>query len=217
MKPFPFHAVIFDLDGTLADSLRDLAEAMNLALAQHGLPTHPLDAYRHFVGEGVDVMVRRAAPTNTTVPWQAIVDGYRAHYGELDHRHTGPYPGVSELLDGLVARRVKLAVLSNKRDDFTKALVAQRFGRWPFVEVRGEREGVPRKPDPTAAFELALALNVLPANIAFVGDTAIDMKTARNAGMTPIGCLWGFRDRDELLEAGAKRLLSAPLELLDSP
>ncbi len=215
MTPFRFQAVIFDLDGTLADSLRDLGEAMNLALADCGLPTHPLDAYRHFVGEGVDVMVRRAAPTNTSIPWQTIIDGYRSHYGVIDHRYTEPYPQIPELLDALTAQKVKLAVLSNKRDDFTRALVTQKFSRWRFVDVRGERDGVPRKPDPTAAFELALSLNVLPANIAFVGDTAIDMKTARNAGMTPIGCLWGFRDRAELTEAGAKRLIANPLELLE--
>lgn len=211
---FSAHAVIFDLDGTLADSLTDLGEAMNRALAGFGLPTHPLAAYRTFVGEGVDVMVRRAAPS-ATVPYQQIADSYRAHYGTLNHQSTRPYDGIPALLDALVARRVKLAVLSNKRDDFTRDLVAKQFGRWPFVDVRGERDGVPKKPDPTAAFELALALNVLPANITFVGDTGIDMLTARNAGMTPIGCLWGFRDRDELLGAGAKRLIAHPMELVN--
>jgi len=213
VSAFSAHAVIFDLDGTLADSLRDLGEAMNRALAGFGLPTHPIDAYRQFVGEGVDVMVRRAAP-NATVGYQQIADSYRAHYGTLDHQWTRPYPGIADLLDELTKRGVKLAVLSNKRDDFTRDLVTKQFGRWRFADVRGEREGVPRKPDPTAAFELALALNVLPANIVFVGDTGIDMMTGRNAGMTPVGCLWGFRGREELLAAGAKRLIAHPLELL---
>lgn len=210
----PFRGVIFDLDGTLADSLRDLAEAMNLALADHGLPTHPVDAYKAFVGEGVDVMVRRAAPTNRSVPWQTLVDTYRARYAELDHRHTAPYAGVPELLDALTSAGVKLAVLSNKRDDFTKALVAKQFSRWAFVDVRGERDGVPRKPDPTAALELAAVLGLEPGEIAFVGDTAVDMHTARGAGMRGVGCLWGFRDKSELVYAGARDLLARPGDLL---
>jgi phosphoglycolate phosphatase len=210
-----FQAVIFDLDGTLADSLRDLGEAMNRALSDARLPTHSLEAYRHFVGEGVDVMVARAAaPEARPEVLKGIIDGYRRHYGLIDHSHTQPYEGIPALLDALTAARVPMAVLSNKRDDFTKLLVHQRFSRWRFVEVRGEREGVPRKPDPTAAFEVALALNVLPANICFVGDTAVDMKTAVNAGMQRVGCLWGFRDRDELLGAGAQRVIASPLELL---
>ncbi|MCA2979501.1 MAG: HAD family hydrolase [Myxococcaceae bacterium] len=211
-----FQAVIFDLDGTLADSLRDLGEAMNRALADAGRPTHPLEDYRRFVGEGVDVMVARAAaPESRPEVLRGIVDAYRQHYARIDHEHTRPYEGVPELLDALTARRVPMAVLSNKRDDFTRLLVRQRFGRWRFVEVRGEREGVPRKPDPTAALEVALALNVLPANICFVGDTAVDMTTATRAGMQRVGCLWGFRDRDELEGAGAQRVISRPLELLD--
>lgn len=210
----PFHAVIFDLDGTLADSIQDLAEAMNQALADFGLPVHPVEAYKTFVGEGVDVMVRRAATTNAKVPWQTLVDRYRDHYAANDHRHTAPYPGIAEMLDGLTAAGIKLAVLSNKRDDFTRALIEKQFSKWKFVDVRGERDGVPRKPDPTAAFELALALNVLPAKIAFVGDTAVDINTARNAGMRSVGCLWGFRGKAELVHAGARDLLVRPTDLL---
>ena len=107
-----------------------------------------------------------------------------------------------------------MAVLSNKRDDFTRHLVTQAFSRWPFVDVRGEREGVPRKPDPTGALELALALDVLPERIGFVGDTPIDMDTAKRAGMVAIGVLWGFRTRAELTESGARFLLERPEDLL---
>lgn len=205
-------AVIFDLDGTLADSLRDLADAMNLALAELGLPQHPIAAYRHFVGEGVDVMVRSASG-GASIDLPKVIERYRYHYREIDHAHTQPYEGVPAMLDALVGAGLKLAVLSNKRDDFTRALVASRFGAWPFVEVRGEREGVPRKPDPTAAFELALSLNVLPANIAFVGDTAVDVTTAKNAGMVSVGCLWGFRDRAELEGAGASHVTAHPSDV----
>ncbi len=214
MSSVPFQAVIFDLDGTLADSLRDIAEAMNRSLTEHGLPTHPVDAYRTMVGEGIETLGRRVVPSGFSGDLQSVITRYRDEYDRLDHVHTFPYAGVEAMLDALTAAGLRLAVLSNKRDDFTLKLVAQRFGRWAFADVRGEREGVPRKPDPTAAFELALALNVLPANIAFVGDTSVDMKTATAAGMRPIGCLWGFRGRDELLAAGARELLTTPMDLL---
>jgi phosphoglycolate phosphatase len=143
-----------------------------------------------------------------------LVEAYRVAYDALGHQHSTPYPGIDAMLDGVVAAGVRMAVLSNKRDDFTRHLVHKQFSRWPFVEVRGEREGVPRKPDPIAAFELALSLNVLPQHIGFVGDTPIDMRTAANAGMVGVGVLWGFRTRDELVQAGARHVLAAPAELL---
>ncbi len=215
----PIHALIFDLDGTLADSLHDIGDALNRALLEQGLPTHSLEAYRHMVGEGVEVLVNRALGAAAQGPNAAqlvksTTEAYRSHYREAAHQKTWPYPGIDELLRALSAVRVPMAVLSNKKDDFTKALVAQRFGHIRFVAVRGEQDGVPRKPNPTAALELALELNVLPANIGFVGDTAIDMKTARAAGMHAIGVLWGFRSRAELEGAGAQHVLSEPREVL---
>ncbi len=219
-------ALIFDLDGTLADSLGDLSAAMNAVLRARGLPPHPVEAYKAFVGEGAEVLVRRAFLGALGLDWQVefedglpaslavLADDYRREYQALEHASSAAYPGVAQMLDGVVARRRPMAVLSNKRDDFTRHLVAHAFARWPFVDVRGEREGVPRKPDPTAAFELALALNVLPARIGFVGDTPIDVATAKNAGMVPIGVLWGFRTREELTAAGARHLLEKPVELL---
>ena len=205
-------AVIFDLDGTLLDSLADIGGAMNDALQARGWPTHPLDAYLRFVGDGVEMLARRAAPAGIEVG--PLVDEYRARYGERMEQETKPYPGVPELLDGLQARGVKMAVLSNKREDFTVELVKRQLQRWPFVEVRGERREVPRKPDPTAALEIARVLGHPPTEIAFVGDTHIDMKTAVAAGMLPVAVLWGFRTREELLAAGAKHLLATPSELL---
>ncbi len=211
----PVHALIFDLDGTLADSLADIADAMNAALAVHSLPAHPRDAYRLMVGEGVTTLAKRAVGAQATVPVQAVLDTYHAKYLEHAHAKTFAYPGIDETLAALAKRRVPMGVLSNKRDALTKALVALRFPTIPFVEVRGEREGVPRKPDPTAAFEMALALNVLPANIGFVGDTAVDMKVARAAGMRAIGVLWGFRDRAELEGAKAHEIIEKPSQLLE--
>ncbi|MEW6435295.1 MAG: HAD family hydrolase [Myxococcota bacterium] len=227
MKAVRLDALIFDLDGTLADSLADIGGAMNRLLATFGLPSQPLDHYRQYVGEGAENLVRRTFLTATGRDWKTsddvsafpkpvaeLTDAYRAQYAALEHEASKPYPGIEAMLDGVVARRRRMAVLSNKRDDFTKHLVQHRFARWPFVAVRGEQEGVPRKPAPTAALELALALNVLPERIGFVGDTPIDVLTARNAGMVPIAVTWGFRSRDELSAAGAKHLLDRPDELL---
>lgn len=219
-------ALIFDLDGTLADSIADIGEAMNSVLAELSLPPHSLETYKVFVGEGATNLARRAVRAALGLDWREastegiprplaeLTESYRVHYARLEHAHSTAYPGIDVMLDGVVASGRKMAVLSNKRDDFTRHLVAHAFGRWPFVDVRGEREGVPRKPDPTAALELAELLGVAPQRIGFVGDTPIDMGTARQAGMVPIGVLWGFRSRAELVEAGARFLLQHPQELL---
>lgn len=210
----PIDAVIFDLDGTLADSLADIGEAMNEMLASHGLPTHGLDAYKTFVGEGVENLTRRALPEEQRGELARYLDDYRARYARRLANQTRPYPGVPELLDALVERKLALAVLSNKRDDFTVELVRQLFSRWPFRVVRGERAGTPRKPDPTAALEVAAELGVAPAHVAFVGDTAIDIKTARAAGMLAVGVTWGFRPERELEAAGAHVVIRRPEQLL---
>jgi phosphoglycolate phosphatase len=209
-----FDAVIFDLDGTLADSLGDIGGAMNEMLAAHGFPTHALEAYKNFVGEGVEQLARRALPPAEAERAANYIADYRARYARRIIQDTRPYPGVPELLDALSAQGLKLAVLSNKRDDFTVELVQKLFARWSFVEVRGERQGVPRKPDPHAALDIARTLTVTPARCAFVGDTAIDMRTARNAGMHAVGVTWGFRPRTELTDAGAHAVLEHPRELL---
>lgn len=218
--------LIFDLDGTLADSIADIGDAMNAVLKELSLSPHPPEAYKAFVGEGAENLARRAVRAAAGLDWQhdseeglprplsELVESYRVHYARLEHASSTAYPGIDAMLDGVVGSGRKMAVLSNKRDDFTKHLVAQAFGRWPFVAVRGERVGVPRKPDPTAALELAREMRLSPERIGFVGDTAVDIGTARRAGMVPIGVLWGFRGRAELSGAGAEILLEHPLELL---
>jgi phosphoglycolate phosphatase len=212
-------AVIFDLDGTLADSLGDIGEAANEVLARHGLEPLPIESYKRLVGEGAEMLIRgtfRAAGMTGDLPEpvERLLAEYRAAYWNLEHRNSVPYPGVEAMLDDVVGAGLPMAVLSNKRDEFTKHLVSRRFGRWSFVEVRGEQDGVPRKPDPAAAVDLARVLDAPADRIAFVGDTAIDMRTARNAGMIPIGALWGFRSKEELLEAGARITIARPEELL---
>jgi phosphoglycolate phosphatase len=207
-------AAIFDLDGTLVDSLADIGGAMNHALALHGLPTHPIESYLEFVGEGVHRLAEKALPPGGLEHKDAVLDEYRRYYAANLLVRTAPYPGIEALLDGLTARGVALAVLSNKPDAPTRTLVEQLFSRWPMRAVHGERAGVPRKPDPTAALDIARVVGVQPAECMFVGDTAIDMRTANAAGMLPVGVLWGFRGQEELQANGARVLVRHPSEIL---
>jgi len=184
-------AVIFDLDGTLIDSVADIGAACNAALADHGLPTHELQRYRDLVGEGVHSLVERAMAPAPYDP--AVVDAVRRHYATQMWQHTAPYPGVRAVLDALVARGIAIAVLSNKPDAPTRALVGHFFADLPWVEVAGHREDRPRKPDPTVALALCAKAGATPATCAFVGDTAVDVATARAAGMRAVGVTWGFR------------------------
>jgi phosphoglycolate phosphatase len=197
-------AVIFDLDGTLADSLRDIAEHMNDTLAEHGLARIPVADYAPFVGNGVRELVRRAAPAEDA---DALVEAFRARYRAAPVVHTRPYPGIVELLDSLDAR---LAVLSNKPHALTEAVVNELFpGR--FAAVLGEREGTPRKPDPAGALALARALEVPPEACALVGDSDVDVETALRAGMRAIAVSWGLRPRAAL--AAAHAIIDAPAQL----
>jgi phosphoglycolate phosphatase len=211
----PVRAALFDLDGTLVDSLADIGAAMNHALASRGLPTHPLSAYRHFVGEGVRVLVRKAcAPEAREEVLEGVLATYKAYYDAHLFDATRPFPGIPEVLAQLAGEGVRLGVLSNKADDFTRRLVAGLLPGVPFAAIYGERPGVPRKPDPTAALALAAELGVPPSECAFVGDTPIDMGTARAAGMRAVGVTWGFREAPELRAHGAQVLATTAQELL---
>jgi len=208
------HAAIFDLDGTLVDSLADIATAMNHSLTLHGLPAHPVADYRHFVGEGVRVLVRKATPAGDEKLHASVLAAYRAYYADHLFDQTRAFPGIPAMLAQLAAEGVRLAVLSNKSDTFTKRLVEGLLPGVPFTAVYGERPGVPRKPDPTAALGVAAELGVTPADCAFVGDTPVDMDTARNAAMYGIGVTWGFRSPEELRAHGARSLATTADELL---
>jgi phosphoglycolate phosphatase len=196
-------AVIFDLDGTLADSLGDIAGAMNRTLARHGFPVHPPEAYRAFVGEGVRKLVERALPPEAEAQREEILRTYQADYDEHLLDVTRLFPQMVEVLDRLQSAGVSLGVLSNKTEGPTRRLVDAICPTWHFGAVFGERPGVPRKPDPASALELADALSVPPERVALVGDTSVDMLTARAAGMRPVGVLWGFRPQ-EILASGAE-------------
>jgi phosphoglycolate phosphatase len=212
-----FKAVIFDLDGTLLDTLEDIADAANSTLAKHGFPSHEADAYRYFIGDGVPMLMFRALPPEKRND-DLIADcvtAFRKEYGQNWSVNTRPYKGVPELLDALAARKVKMAVLSNKPDDFTKRCVETFLQDWPFEMILGLRQGAPQKPDPTGALEIAEHLDIAPAHVLYLGDSAVDMKTAVNAGMFPIGALWGFRTLGELVENGARATIEQPMELLN--
>ena len=211
-----FKAILFDLDGTLLDTLADLADAMNRVLAQRGFPTHPMDAYRYFVGDGASTLVARTLPEEArredTI--RACLDAFKEDYDKNWNIKTKPYDGVLEMLNALVARKVKMAVLSNKPHDATVRCVEALLADWEFDAVLGQRDGVPRKPDPAGAVEIAERLDIPPGEFLYLGDTGGDMKTARAAGMFPVGVSWGFRPVRELRENGARSLLTRPEDLV---
>jgi phosphoglycolate phosphatase len=207
-------AFLFDLDGTLVDSLGDIGAAMNWALESLGFPKHPLAAYRGFVGEGVDVLARRAAPAHAGAERRHVelVAAYQRRYGEHLFDATVPYPGIPEAIAELRRRGIPLGVLSNKPDAPTKQICEALFPG-AFAAVRGQLPEVPVKPDPQAALALAAELGVPAAEVAFVGDTAIDMRTAVAAGMRAVGVAWGFRPL-ALRATGAEVLVERADELI---
>jgi phosphoglycolate phosphatase len=209
-------ALLFDLDGTLLDTLEDLAGSMNRVLADLGCPAHSVDAYRYFVGEGIVNLVRRALPADRRA--EAVVeDGIarmRTAYAEHWADHTHVYDGVADMLDALAARGLPMAVLSNKPHDFTVRCVERFLDRWTFAAVQGVAPDVPPKPDPTGARGIAERLGVAPRRFLYLGDTGTDMRTAVAAGMFPLGVLWGFRPAAELTAAGARALAPTPADIL---
>lgn len=212
----PYQAVLFDLDGTLLNTLIDLAESANSALAELGYPVHPIDAYRFFVGGGVRVLFERALPEQNrdadTI--QACVERFTTIYDERWDVKTHLYDGVVEMLDGLAARQIKMAVLSNKPHSFTQICAAKYLAPWPISPVLGQRDGFAHKPDPAGALDIAKELGIATENFLYLGDTATDMQTALAAGMFAVGALWGFRPEEELRQAGAQSLIATPTDLL---
>ena len=206
--------VIFDLDGTLADTLPDLSDALNVGLKAFEFAERPPSDVRGWIGEGLPTLCSRAVGHATHVPideMAAIVTRqYRLH--RLDK--TTPFPGVAELLDALTRRRIPMAILSNKPHEHTGPMADALFGRWSFVAVEGYREEDRRKPDPQTAWEIVAKMQLEPAQVMLVGDSATDVDTALNAGLVPVGATWGYRGRPELIDAGAKYLIDHPKGLL---
>lgn len=212
-----YQAVIFDLDGTLLNTLEDLADSMNAVLEEMSFPTHKTDSYRYFVGEGMRTLAKRVLPAGCHDEGliDLVVQRMSSEYDQRWMLKSRPYPGIEELLDSLTEFGVSIAVLSNKPDAFTQIMVPALLPGSRFCQVLGARTGVPVKPDPQAALEIAAKLGLAPEKILYVGDTATDMLTAKAAGMVAVGVAWGFRAVDELIEHGAKLIIGYPAELME--
>lgn len=213
------HAVIFDLDGTLLNTLGDLRAATNHALEVRGLPPHSMEEIRQFIGNGIRLLICRAMPEGTPeAEIDAALDDFKAYYAAHIHDRTVPYDGIPQLLTALKKRGIKVAVLSNKIDSASQQLIEYFFPEKTDV-VFGEHVGVPRKPDPTSCRMVMQQLGVQPEQVLYVGDSGTDMQTAKNAGLYAVGVTWGFRSKEVLLEYGADVLVHRPeqiLQILDS-
>ncbi len=212
----PIKAVIFDLDGTLLDTVNDLADASNRVLQDYGHPIHPVDSYRYFVGDGLMTLMERVTPAEVSGEGlKKYFDRFKAVYKENWDNKTVPYPGIIKMLEQMEEKKISCSILSNKPHEFTLVCVERFFPGLPFNYILGQREGIPKKPDPAGAVEIAEKLNVAPSECLYVGDTSTDMKTGKGAGMVTMGVLWGFRKKDELVEHGADVLVTAPKEIVD--
>lgn len=211
-----FKAVIFDLDGTLADSVKDLANGVNYVLNEHGFPMRPPENYRYYAGDGIPKMIARALPQEAATPEniEKIKQGFFAYYNVHYNDNTVSYSGLPEMIDKLKQHGVKVAVVTNKAQPFAEKVVRKLYGD-RFEIICGLVDGMPAKPDPTAALSVMKKLGVTPKECAFIGDTAMDIKTGVNTGAYPIGVLWGFREREELVQAGAKKLAENAEQLLN--
>lgn len=206
--------LIFDLDGTLVDSLQGIAASLNLALTASGLSVHAPEVVRGFIGNGARILIQRAAPADAD---DALLDtleqAFKSDYDRTWPAGTSVYGGIVGLLEVLQERGYPLAVLSNKPHPFTMSMVSRMFPSIRFASVLGQRAGVPHKPDPAGAHEIATALQRLPENCAVIGDSTMDIETAHNAGMRAVAVTWGFHDRERLAAAGADAMVDTPAEL----
>ncbi len=210
----PYQTAVFDLDGTLLDTLEDLWRATNMALEVHGLPLRTRDEVRLFVGNGVEMLIRRAVPTGTDEETTlAVLADFKTAYAAICEDHTKPYDGILDMLTALRERGIRVAVVSNKFDAATKKLCEKYFG--DLVEVAiGERAGVRKKPAPDTVYEALKELGVTADHAVYIGDSDVDIRTAENCGMPCISVTWGLRDKDFLIENGAKTLVDSPETLL---
>ena len=211
-----YNTYIFDLDGTLLDTLTDLAASCNYALRAHGMPEHSIDDVRRFVGNGVRKLMERAIPDGEANPdFEATFATFREHYMQHSLDTTKPYPGIEDTLTELKARGCRLAVVSNKMMAATVELCKHFFPDTIEVAIgENEAEGIRKKPAPDTVFAALKRLGVSGDNAVYVGDSDVDLATARNSNLPCISVLWGFRDRDFLLDHGATTLITSPKELL---
>ena len=210
--------VLFDLDGTLINSIDDLADSTNYALQQCGLPLHTVDEYKYFVGNSVDPLIRRALPEEEKEN-QELFDRvkkiYLSYYAAHSKDKTRPYPGISDLLSRCNKAGVLVAVVSNKPDDITADVVRYYFPQIHFAATMGPKEGIPKKPDPAGVREVLRITGIALEDALYVGDTWVDMQTAQNSGVQSCGVLWGFRTRQERVENHADFIAANAAELAE--
>jgi len=210
-----YSSIIFDLDGTLLDTLQGIAETANTTLVRHNFPVHPQKDYMQFVGDGLSVLIERITPQGTE---QYLRENCRQMflqlYAENWQKNCRPYPGIDELLTAVVKKSITISVLSNKPHAFTQLFVNRYFPAVPFSQIYGQREGVAKKPDPTVALQIARQQKLLPEKMLFVGDTAIDIRTGKAAAMATAAVTWGFRGIDELQAEKPDILVNTPMDLL---
>lgn len=212
--------IIFDLDGTLLNTISDLGNACNHALKKKGYSEHPLSAYNYMVGKGVNHLMKRAAPDANEEEIAELLVYFREYYDEHCTDTTVPYPGIPELLQRLSVKGIKMAVCSNKYQKAVDKIIHHFFPEIKFAAIHGEREGIPRKPDPSAIFSILLECPNAKSQTILVGDSAIDIETARRACIESVGVTWGFRPASELRKAYADNIISNPEDLwpiIDSP
>ena len=212
-----YKGIIFDLDGTLVDTIQDIALAMNRALNRSGFPEHPAESYKERVGWGIKRLAFLSLPEAARCEETAALvaaDSAR-FYAETPVTHSRPYPGILELIGELGRKKVKMVVITNKPDPVAQRVVADLFPQGSFLCVRGEVSGKPRKPDPTCVWETLMEMDITPADSIFTGDSEIDVETAVASGCFPLGVSWGYRPVSTLLQAGARRIIETPQELLE--
>jgi phosphoglycolate phosphatase len=211
-----FKGVIFDLDGTLVNSLEDIADAMNEVLKDLNYPTHSYDDYQYFIGSGLRNLVEKSLPDsqNDKNQIEKCLNSMIEIYRDACTNKTKPYQGIVELLDDLISQNIKLSVFSNKSDELTKKIVADLFPNCFETAVGLSTESL-KKPNPFEALEITKNLGLKPEEMIFVGDSGIDMQTATKANMLAVGVLWGYRPVEELITNGAKQLLNHPLDLIE--
>lgn len=209
-----YNTVIFDLDGTLLNTLDDLCDSTNYALSSHGLPVRTLSEVKSFVGNGVRLLIERAVPSGTSIETiDSVYHTFKDYYKDHMKDKTGPYDGIIQLLTRLKERNVRTAIVSNKYDAAVKQLASDYFDGL-VMEAIGESPLIPKKPAPDSVFAALDRLNSTKEHCLYVGDSDVDMKTAHNAGVTGVGVTWGFRDRDCLISNGAVHIIDEPMELL---
>ena len=196
---------IFDLDGTLLNTISDLAHSTNYALEQNGFAGHPVDAYKYFIGNGINKLFERALPENekTEDNIKRIRQSFLQHYETHNTDYTKPYEGIHDLLKKLISKGISIAVASNKYQSATEKLIRYLFPDISFAAILGQREGVPIKPDPAIVHDILKIADTSPEESIYIGDSGVDMQTAANSGIASIGVTWGFRPREELIAAGA--------------